>query len=628
MATTDRPAASGRRRRRRRPVRRRRTTSSWRASPSAAGSTSSPWTTRSARRGRAGQARRARRPGARRARHRADRPGADRHHHPHRAVPRLVRRGHPGLGEPRPGGLDRRGVGHRGRGAARSAAAPPLPPPNSGRRRARSPTSSARLWDSWEDDAEIRDTATGRFVDRDKLHYVDFEGAAFRVRGPAIVPRPPQGHPVVAVAATDPATWDTAARHADVVYVRATDAGAAGRIRDELRRRAAAYGRDPGALTVLAPLAVDLGDGEGAASRVQGRPPRPAAARSADRPGRRPAAVPRRTGRPRGPDRRMARRRCRGRLPHHPRRPAPRPGALRQRHGRAAPAPRAVPHLLSRYDAPRRTWGGRARPTATPARGRQPDERPTAAPADPSRRALPRRQQHDGVELTRASGSQIDFSSFDHLARTAERGLFDFFFLAEGLRLREHGGRVHDLDVRGQARVAHRAERARRRHRPAGPGRHRQRDLQRAVRTRPPPRLPRPPQRGPRRLERRHLLRRVHRRELPARRLPRPRRPLHPGRRVRRHRARAVGLLAGGRCAAPVRAPGRAVRHRGAVRRTALPAGASGGDPGRGLRRGPGVRRLRRRHHLHPARRPGGGPRLLRRRQAAAGGVRPGARAI
>ncbi|MFI0818364.1 NtaA/DmoA family FMN-dependent monooxygenase [Streptomyces sp. NPDC021098] len=48
------------------------------------------------------------------------------------------------------------------------------------------------------------------------------------------------------------------------------------------------------------------------------------------------------------------------------------------------------------------------------------------------------------------SGSQIDFSSFEHLARTAERGLFDFFFLAEGLRLREHGGRIHDLDVVGR----------------------------------------------------------------------------------------------------------------------------------------------------------------------------------
>jgi FMN-dependent oxidoreductase (nitrilotriacetate monooxygenase family) len=48
------------------------------------------------------------------------------------------------------------------------------------------------------------------------------------------------------------------------------------------------------------------------------------------------------------------------------------------------------------------------------------------------------------------SGSQIEFESFVHLARTAERGLFDFFFLAEGLRLREHRGRIYDLDVVGR----------------------------------------------------------------------------------------------------------------------------------------------------------------------------------
>jgi FMN-dependent oxidoreductase (nitrilotriacetate monooxygenase family) len=49
-----------------------------------------------------------------------------------------------------------------------------------------------------------------------------------------------------------------------------------------------------------------------------------------------------------------------------------------------------------------------------------------------------------------SSGSQIEFSSFVHLARTAERGMFDFFFLAEGLRLREHRGKIHDLDVVGR----------------------------------------------------------------------------------------------------------------------------------------------------------------------------------
>ncbi|KQP74045.1 F420-dependent methylene-tetrahydromethanopterin reductase [Microbacterium sp. Leaf288] len=48
------------------------------------------------------------------------------------------------------------------------------------------------------------------------------------------------------------------------------------------------------------------------------------------------------------------------------------------------------------------------------------------------------------------AGSQIDFSSFEHFAATAERGLFDYVFLAEGLRLREHKGRIHELDVLGR----------------------------------------------------------------------------------------------------------------------------------------------------------------------------------
>jgi len=53
------------------------------------------------------------------------------------------------------------------------------------------------LWDSWEDDAVIRDHTTGRFVDRDRLHYIDFQGETYSVKGPAIVPRPPQGQLVV-----------------------------------------------------------------------------------------------------------------------------------------------------------------------------------------------------------------------------------------------------------------------------------------------------------------------------------------------------------------------------------------------------------------------------------------------
>ncbi|MFI5755931.1 LLM class flavin-dependent oxidoreductase [Streptomyces sp. NPDC051569] len=121
---------------------------------------------------------------------------------------------------------------------------------------------SARLWDSWEDDAEIRDTATGRFIDRDKLHYVDFAGTGFTVRGPAIVPRPPQGHPVTVIEAKDDHSGETAARYADVVLVRAGWPEEAGAVRERLRSRAAGHGRDPDSLRVLAALTVDLGGGE------------------------------------------------------------------------------------------------------------------------------------------------------------------------------------------------------------------------------------------------------------------------------------------------------------------------------------------------------------------------------
>ncbi|MEU4620986.1 LLM class flavin-dependent oxidoreductase [Actinoplanes sp. NPDC023801] len=74
-----------------------------------------------------------------------------------------------------------------------------------------------RLWDSWEDDAIIKDAATGRYIDRDRLHYIDFAGEHFSVKGPSIVPRPPQGQPVVAALAHGPQVWD--ALDADVFFV-------------------------------------------------------------------------------------------------------------------------------------------------------------------------------------------------------------------------------------------------------------------------------------------------------------------------------------------------------------------------------------------------------------------------
>ena len=54
-----------------------------------------------------------------------------------------------------------------------------------------------RLWDSWEDDAVVRDVATGRYLDPDKVRHVRFSGEFFSVVGPLITPRPPQGQVVV-----------------------------------------------------------------------------------------------------------------------------------------------------------------------------------------------------------------------------------------------------------------------------------------------------------------------------------------------------------------------------------------------------------------------------------------------
>ncbi|MGW2423138.1 LLM class flavin-dependent oxidoreductase [Streptomyces sp. NPDC001709] len=137
---------------------------------------------------------------------------------------------------------------------------------------------AARLWDSWEDGAEIRDVPTGRFLDRDKLHHVDFTGSAFSVRGPSTVPRPPQGHPVRVVDATESQARTVAARHADVALVRAATPERAAAARDELRSRAAEFGRDPDTVRILVSLLVDLGDGEHAAEPGHGGGgPRPTA---------------------------------------------------------------------------------------------------------------------------------------------------------------------------------------------------------------------------------------------------------------------------------------------------------------------------------------------------------------
>lgn len=76
-----------------------------------------------------------------------------------------------------------------------------------------------RLWDSWEDDAIVLDAESDRYIDRDRIHAIEFEGEFFSVQGASITPRSPQGRPVVIVRGDEPHARRVAARRADVVRV-------------------------------------------------------------------------------------------------------------------------------------------------------------------------------------------------------------------------------------------------------------------------------------------------------------------------------------------------------------------------------------------------------------------------
>jgi len=125
-----------------------------------------------------------------------------------------------------------------------------------------------RLWDSWEDDAEIRDVPAGRFIDRDKLHYIDFEGRWFSVKGPSITPRPPQGQPVVAALAHGSAAYQLAGRAADLAFVTPHDIGEARGIISAIRSSQTSAGRAAETVHVFGDLLVFLdGDAVSAAAR-------------------------------------------------------------------------------------------------------------------------------------------------------------------------------------------------------------------------------------------------------------------------------------------------------------------------------------------------------------------------
>lgn len=74
------------------------------------------------------------------------------------------------------------------------------------------------LWDSWDDDAFVRDREAGRFFDREKLHTLGYKGRFFQVEGPLNIQRSPQGQPVLFQAGASDAGIGLAGRHADAVF--------------------------------------------------------------------------------------------------------------------------------------------------------------------------------------------------------------------------------------------------------------------------------------------------------------------------------------------------------------------------------------------------------------------------
>ncbi|MES2937610.1 MAG: LLM class flavin-dependent oxidoreductase [Pseudomonadota bacterium] len=107
------------------------------------------------------------------------------------------------------------------------------------------------LWDSWDDDAFLRDRATGRFFEPAKLHRLNHQGRFFSVEGPLNIGRSPQGQPVIFQAGSSDDGIDFAGRNADVVF---TDGGTFEDGRAFYRRvkeRAAALGRNPDDVKIL-----------------------------------------------------------------------------------------------------------------------------------------------------------------------------------------------------------------------------------------------------------------------------------------------------------------------------------------------------------------------------------------
>ncbi len=235
--------------------------------------------------------------------------------------------------------------------------------------------SCSRLWDSWEDDAVIRDQPTGRYIDRE-------QGALHRLRRSVLQRSGPVDHA-------------------------ALPAGPTADLRRRARRAVA------NARGNAAPMS-------SSSTRPSRSPTQPRCSSS----GRSSAATRARS------------------LATSPRPP---PTASSSSPTRPRPSRGSRPRWRRSLDI-----HSDGRDAARPLRTRRAPRTGTRREADPPGRALPRREQHDGVERSTSRAARPTSRRSCTSPRPRSVGKFDFFFLAEGLRLREHRGRIFDLDVVGR----------------------------------------------------------------------------------------------------------------------------------------------------------------------------------
>jgi alkanesulfonate monooxygenase len=116
------------------------------------------------------------------------------------------------------------------------------------------------LWDSWADDAFIRDVEAGVYFDPDKMHVLDHQGEFLKVRGPLNVGRPVQGWPVIVQAGASEAGKQLAAETAEMIFAPGGEIGGARAFYADVKGRMPALGRNPDHLKVLPAAFVVVGD--------------------------------------------------------------------------------------------------------------------------------------------------------------------------------------------------------------------------------------------------------------------------------------------------------------------------------------------------------------------------------